>query len=93
MIKSFGDKETEKIFNGKMSKKVDSTIQRKALRKLIQIHASNNLKDLTIPPGNRLHPLSGDLIGFHSISINMQWRIIFQWNEDSAYNVEIVDYH
>ena len=93
MIKSFGNKETEKIFQGKVSKKMNTVIQRKALRKLVQIHISKDLNDLSVPPGNRLHMLGGNLKSFHSISINMQWRIIFQWESGNAYNVEIVDYH
>ena len=93
MIKSFGNKETEKIFQGSVSKKLDDAIQKKAFRKLVQIHVSKDLNDLSIPPGNRLHMLSGNLKSFHSISINMQWRIIFRWEGGNAYNVEIIDYH
>ncbi|WP_010177362.1 type II toxin-antitoxin system RelE/ParE family toxin [Aquimarina agarilytica] len=93
MIKSFGDKETEKLFAGHSSKKIDASIQKKAFRKLVQIHSSKDLNDLTIPPGNRLHQLQGNLKEYHSISINMQWRIIFKWNNHNAYDVEIIDYH
>jgi len=48
---------------------------------------------LKVPPGNRLEKLSGDLSGKYSIRINNQWRIVFVWNENNAYEVKIIDYH
>lgn len=68
-------------------------IQRTARRKLIQLDGVTSLIDLKIPPGNRLHPLSGDRKGQHSISINDQFRICFKWVSNNATEVEIVDYH
>ena len=68
-------------------------IARAAKRKLEMLDAASRLDDLKVPPGNRLEALSGDLSGFHSIRINDQWRLIFVWRDDGAYEVEIVDYH
>lgn len=93
MIKSFGDKETEKVWSGEVSKKLPNTIQNVARRKLRMLNNSQNLNDLRIPPSNRLEKLHGDLEGFYSIRINDQWRIIFQWMDNDAYEVSIVDYH
>lgn len=93
MIKSFGGKETEKIWQGVYSKKLPSEIQNIARRKLRMINSSVNITDSRIPPSNHLEKLSGNLSKFHSIRINKQWRIIFTWSNDSAYEVEIVDYH
>jgi toxin HigB-1 len=93
MIKSFKCKETNKIWFGKFSRKFPATIQRIARRKLIHIDSAIDLLDLKVPPGNRLHLLSGNREGQHSISINEQWRICFIWQNANAYNVEIVDYH
>ncbi len=93
MIKSFKDKDTEAIWNGSISKKFPKDIQRTARRKLIHIDSAKSLEDLKIPPGNRLHQLGNDRIGQYSISINMKYRICFTWNNGSAENVEIVDYH
>ena len=93
MILSFKDRETEKIWNRNVSKKFPVDIQRIARRKLIQLDASTSVNDLKIPPGNRLHALSGDRKGQYSISINMQFRICFKWNNGNASDVEIVDYH
>jgi len=93
MIKSFKDKEIEKIFNRQLSRKIPIEIQRIALRKLWMIDSAMNLKDLKIPPANRLEKLHGDLIGKYSIRINIQWRICFNWHESNAYEVEIIDYH
>jgi proteic killer suppression protein len=93
MIKSFKDKETEKVHNRTYSKKLPETIQQRALRKLRMIDAAADINDLRVPPGNRLEALSGNREGQHSIRINDQWRICFTWDKGDAYDVEIVDYH
>ncbi|MCR5456356.1 MAG: type II toxin-antitoxin system RelE/ParE family toxin [Bacteroidales bacterium] len=93
MILSFGDSETELIYNGKQSRKLPPTIQNVARRKLRMIAAAKQVRDLRIPPGNRLESLYNDLDGFWSIRINDQWRIIFQFDNGGAYNVAITDYH
>ena len=93
MIKAFKDKETEKIFNGSFYKKLPHDIQRIAERKLIMLHHSVKLNDLSVPPSNRLKTLKGQRKGQYSIRINDQWRICFQWREDGVYDVEVVDYH
>ena len=93
MIVSFKDKETEKIWNGIVSKKLPREIQDTARRKLRMINNSIDVNDLKIPPANRLEKLKGNLKEFNSIRINNQWRIIFKWNNGNALEVEIVDYH
>lgn len=93
MIKDFKCKETELIFKGLFSKKLPQNIQRLAERKLIMIHRSATINDLRVPPANRLEILNGNRDGQHSIRINDQWRICFEWREDGVYKVEIVDYH
>lgn len=93
MIKVFGDKESEKIWNGIRSKKLPSEIQHVARRKLRMINNAQEVNDLRIPPANRLEKLKGDLKEYHNIRINNQWRIIFQWKNDDAYDVNIIDYH
>lgn len=93
MIRSFKCKETAKIFNLERSKKFPSDLQQVALRKLKMLNRSINLKDLRIPPANRLEALKGHRAGQWSIRINDQWRICFLWKAGDAHNVEIVDYH
>jgi len=93
MIESFASKETEKIFHGKVSRKLPLNIQRTARRKLLYLDDAEDLQDLRAPLGNRLEKLRGDRAGQYSIRINDQWRICFEWVEDKARNVEIVDYH
>lgn len=93
MIKSFSNKETEKIWNGIQSKKLPSEIQNVARRKLRMINNAQNITDLRIPPANHLEKLSGNLSGLYSIRINNQWRILFNWENDNAYEVQIIDYH
>ena len=93
MIVSFGNSETEKVWNQIYSKKLPRDIQRMGLRKLIILHRSKDLNDLKVPPGNRLEALSGSRKGQHSIRINGQWRICFEWKNGDTFNVEIVDYH
>jgi proteic killer suppression protein len=93
MIQSFSSKETEKIREGSRSTKLPNTIQEIARRKLRMLNNSIDLKDLTIPPSNRLEKLKGELSEFYSIRINDQWRIKFKWIDGHSYNVEIIDYH
>lgn len=92
-IVNFGNKETEKIWDGIVSNKLPREIQEIARRKLRMINNSIDITDLRIPPANRLEKLKGDLKEFHSIRINNQWRIIFKWENGNAFEVEILDYH
>ncbi|MBA1249841.1 type II toxin-antitoxin system RelE/ParE family toxin [Pseudomonas luteola] len=93
MIKTFKDKQTQAVADGKVARKLPQDMQKVALRKLRQLQASMKLDDLRIPPGNHLEALKDDRIGQHSIRINDQWRICFRWVDGAAYDVEIVDYH
>ena len=93
MIISFGDKNTEKIWNGMAEKKPSIEIQEIGRRKLRMLHNSIDINDLKIPPSNRLEKLKGNLKDFYSIRINNQWRIIFKWENNNAFEVEILDYH
>jgi proteic killer suppression protein len=93
MIKSFRDKETEKIFNRYFSGKLPKKIQNNARKKLVILDSATEIEDLRVPPGNRLEALKGDRKGQHSIRINDQWRICFKWKDGNSYDVEITDYH
>ena len=93
MIQSFAGKDTEAIFNEDRSGRFPADIQKRALRKLLMLHAAHDLSDLRVPPGNRLELLSGKRRGQHSIRINDQWRICFTWRDGHVFEVEIVDYH
>jgi proteic killer suppression protein len=93
MIKSFGDKESEKIWNGLRSHTLPNEIQDVARRKLRMIHNAQDVNDLRIPPANRLEKLKGDLQVYYSIRIYNQWRIIYKWINNDAYEIRIVDYH
>ena len=93
MIRSFGSKDTERIWHEQYVKGVDRTLQRATLRKLELIHAAKDIEDLRVPPGNRLERLVGDRRGQHSIRVNAQWQLCFVWRDGGADNVELVDYH
>ena len=93
MIKSFGNNETEKVWEGIRSKKLPNEIQEIARRKLRMLNNSIDIQDLKIPPSNKLEKLTGKLKGYHSIRINRQWRIMFIWENGNALEVEIIDYH
>ena len=93
MIKSFADKRTKQIFEGKFIKRVDKNLQNKALRRLRYLDAAENIEDLRIPPSNKLEKKQGDLKDFYSIWINDQWRIIFKWVDSEAREVQFIDYH
>jgi proteic killer suppression protein len=93
MIKSFGSGEAEKIWLGQQSHGLPPDIQPVARRKLRMLNNAGELRDLRIPPNNRLEALRGDRKGQYSIRINDRWRICFQWQDGDCHDVEIVDYH
>lgn len=93
MIKTFADKHTLELFTTRKSSKLPATILERAVTKLDYVHYAAVLDDLKVPPGNRLHQLTGDRAGQYSISVNMQWRICFRFEDGHAYDVEICDYH
>lgn len=96
MILNFADKTTEDIFNGvdsKAARRIPQIVWRLAARKLDMLNAAADLRDLRIPPANRLEALKGQRSGFHSIRINDRYRIVFQWIDGNAKAVEITDYH
>jgi len=93
MIVSFGDKTTQKIWDGEWVKGFSTDIQETSRRKLRMLNNSIDIKDLMIPPSNRLEKLKGNRKDFYSIRVNDQWRLIFQWVNGNAFNVELIDYH
>jgi toxin HigB-1 len=93
VIRTFADKEAEKIWRGVPSRRLPGDIQSVARRKLRMLNNAVSLDDLRIPPANRLEALKGDRKGQHSIRINDQWRLCFRWKNPDVYDVEIVDYH
>lgn len=93
MIHEFSCKETEKIWNGKYSRKFPPDMQDRALRKLRQLDAAQTMEDLKNPPGNKLEAFKGDRSEQMSIRINQRWRICFRWDNGKAFQVHIVDYH
>jgi toxin HigB-1 len=93
MIKSFRDKETEKVFSRQISTKLPQDIQPIARKKLVMLDAAAQLNDLRTPPGNRLEVLQRNRKGQHSMRTNDQWRICFKWRDGDAYDAEITDYH
>jgi proteic killer suppression protein len=92
MIRSFRSSAAEKLFMREYVARF-ANIETTAVRRLVALHGASSLRDLMIPPNNRLEPLRGDRSGQHSIRINDQYRICFRWHEGNAYDVEIVDYH
>lgn len=96
MIVSFADEATADLYHGRHTSRVrrfPHDILHRALVRLDVLNTAQNLMDLNSPPGNRLEALSGNWTGFHSIRVNRQWRIIFRWENENAYDVQLVDYH
>lgn len=93
MIRSFKDKATQWVFEGRHPPRLPQEIAKRAYVKLRQLDAAGRVDDFRVPPGNRLEALSGDRKGQHSIRVNDQWRICFTWTDHGAEDVEIVDYH
>jgi proteic killer suppression protein len=92
VIRSFKDQEAEALFSGQFSRRLQQ-VARVAQRKLLQLHAARELRDLAVFPGNRVEALAGDRRGQHSIRVNDRYRICFVWHDGDADDVEIVDYH
>lgn len=93
MIRDFKDKDSEKVWRGRVSRRLPQDIQAVARRKLRMLNNARTLDDLRVPPANRLEALKGQRKGQYSIRINAQWRICFIWMEGGANAVEIIDYH
>ena len=96
MIRNFRNKKTRDIYDGTNSKharRVPAELHEKVRRLLDQMNAAPDIKILKVPPGNRLEKLSGDLKGLWSLRINDQWRLIFRWVENDAWDVDVIDYH
>ena len=96
MIVNFSDQASEDIYHGldtKHARKIPSVVWKVTVRKLDMINAAHDLKDLRIPPANRLKALKGRWAGYHSIRINDQFRVVFKWADGNAKNVLITDYH
>lgn len=93
MIKTFADRDTQTLYLTGKSRRFPPDIARRAVRKLEYVDLAVRLDDLRVPPGNRLHALTGDRAGEHAIAINDQWRICFRFDDGDAYDVELTDYH
>jgi proteic killer suppression protein len=93
MIRSFADADTERLYSTGRSRRLPSTILRRAVMRLGQLNAAMRLEDLRLPPSNRLEPLKGNRAGQHSIRVNEQWRVCFRFADGDAFDVEIADYH
>jgi len=93
VIKTFKDRDTERLFQREPVKRLGPDVQRVALRKLRMLDAATVLEDLRVPPANRLEKLKGERAGQFSIRVNQQWRVCFVWRSGHAFDVEIVDYH
>jgi proteic killer suppression protein len=93
VIKSFADRETEKLFWGRKSRAAPPQVRERALSKLLVLNAATDVEDLRTPPGNRLEKLRGDREGQWSVRINQQYRVCFSFEGGDAHDVEIVDYH
>lgn len=93
MIKTFADRRTQELYAKGKAKRFPPDVAKRASRKLEYLDLAVRLDDLKVPPSNRLHALSADRKGQHSISINMQWRICFRFEDGDAYEVEVCDYH
>ena len=92
MIRSFKDSETEALFAGRFTRRLQQ-VARVAQRKLLKLHAARDLRDLAAFPGNRLEALAGDRRGQHSIRVNDQYRIVFRFEGTDALDVRCTDYH
>lgn len=92
MLKSFGNRDTERLFGREPARRFPSNLAHVMLRKLVAVDAADALGDLRIPPENRLEKLKRSRTVQYSVRVNDQWRVCFHWKDGNAYDVEIVDY-
>jgi proteic killer suppression protein len=96
VIRTLADDTTRDIWNGvnsKAARRIPRELWPNVRRKLGQIDAVTSLDDLRVPPGNRLHPLGGDMRGLHAVRVNDQYRIVFRFEGGDAFDVRCTDYH
>jgi len=93
VIKTFADKRTRDLYVTGGAKRIPPDVAARAARKLEYVDLAVALRDLQVPPGNRLHALKGDRAGQYAIAVNDQWRICFRFVDGDAYEVEFCDYH
>ena len=93
VIKSFADRRTQELYATGKGKRIPADVAKRAARKLEYVDLATSIDDLRVPPGNRLHALTGGRRRQHSISVNDQWRICFRFLDGDAYDVEFCDYH
>jgi len=96
MIQAFGNRLAEDVFGDRRTaviRRLPPTLYQAARRKVLYLHEADDLRDLRVPPGNRLEALKGDRAGWYSIRINEQWRVVFRWQTGQALDVSILDYH
>ncbi len=93
MIGSFGGRQLERFWREDRRRGIPTGLESALRRKLATVAAASGLNDLRVPPANHLEALRGDRKGQHSIRVNSQWRLVFQWRDGAAYNIELVDYH
>jgi toxin HigB-1 len=96
VIRSFGNRLAEDVYDDRRAaalRRLPPASYQAARRKLLYLHEAGDLRDLRVPPGNRLEALKGDRKGWFSVRINDQWRLVFHWIEGHAFDVSIVDYH
>jgi toxin HigB-1 len=96
MILDFADKATEDLFHGLSSRharRIPQEVWQVSVRKLDMLNAASDLRDLRVPPSNRLEALKGKLADYHSIRINDKYRLVFRWSNGNAVDVQITDYH
>jgi proteic killer suppression protein len=96
VIRSFGNQLAEDVYDDRRSaaiRRLPPPLYLAARRKLLYLHEAEDLRDLRVPPGNRLEALKGDRKGWFSVRVNDQWRVVFRWSNGHAFDVSIVDYH
>lgn len=93
MIRSFRDKRTAALFEGRQVKGTPADLVARAQNKLLMIDQARTLDDLRVPPSNRLEALRKDRAGQNSIRVSDKWRVCFVWRDGDAEQVEFCDYH
>lgn len=92
MIESFRHKRLARLFEDDDRRKLPASQIDKIARILARLNEAMTIQDMRLP-GYRLHPLKGELAGFWSVAVSGNWRIIFRFENSSAYDIDLIDYH
>ena len=94
-LTGFRHKGLRQLYEDDNAKGVPATMADKLCKLLLALETADNLEQMRLFPGWKLHPLKGDLKGFWSLTVTGNWRLVFRYTraENQASDIDLIDYH